>query len=129
MNAARWYIAVIVIASSIKDVSEDAPAVDLQYRLIRAVDHEEAYRRAIELGRNESHSYENSAGSTVRWEFAGLHDLRELDESELVDGTEVYSRIVREKAGQYIVAKERLTCFWSAAHAHKTAAQVLKGED
>jgi hypothetical protein len=57
-----------------------------------------------------------------------LHDLCEIGDGELVDGTEVYSQIVREDPGSYIVAKERLSCFWSAANKDRTAAEILDDE-
>jgi len=43
----------------------------------------------------------------------------------LVDGTEVYSQIVRIDPSSYVVEKERLSCFWSAANKDKTAAEIL----
>ena len=95
------------------------------YRLVRAASNEEAYQRALELGRQEAHSYSNDEGRTVTWECLGLHDLREIDDVELVDGTDVYSRIVRKEPALYVVAKEQLSCFWSDAHKQKTAAEIL----
>jgi Domain of unknown function (DUF4288) len=105
-----------------------SPSLDLQYRLVRAASNEDAYERALELGRKETHSYANADGQTVTWECLGLHDLSEIDDSELVDGTEVYSQIVNKDSGVYVVAKEQLSCFWSSANKKRTAAEILNDE-
>ncbi len=52
----------------------------MQYRLVRAADAETAYERALALGRRGQHSYENCNGDTCEWMFAGLEDLREVDD-------------------------------------------------
>jgi hypothetical protein len=125
MNSQRWYVAVLVVSSRIDSEPARAPAVDLQYRLIRASDNEDAYQRALELGRKAAHSYQNSEGRTVTWECAGLRDLREVDEPELGDGTEVYSQIVRDNPARQVVSKDQLTCFWAAANSDRTARELL----
>ncbi|MFN0157930.1 MAG: DUF4288 domain-containing protein [Bacteroidota bacterium] len=52
----KWYIAVLVIRSTIKGHENDVPMTELQYRLITAKTDEDAYHRAIELGTTENHS-------------------------------------------------------------------------
>jgi hypothetical protein len=89
MDTERWYVAVAVVASRVDGLPHD-PLVDLQLRLIRATDDEQAYRRAIEVGSRLGHSYRNAEGTEVVWEFRGLRDLRQLDHEELSHGAEVY---------------------------------------
>jgi len=67
----HWYVAVLVVSSRVEGKPSAAPAVDLQYRLVRAESNEEAFRRALELGGNEAHSYLNAEGQTVSWSFLG----------------------------------------------------------
>jgi Domain of unknown function (DUF4288) len=127
-NSQRWYVAVLVIASQIdRELAADR-VVELQHRLIRATDDESAYARAVELGRGESHSYANAQRQTVAWEFIGLRDLCEIASSELRDGTELYGHIVRGEPASLVVAKERLSCFWSEANKNRTAADILGDE-
>ena len=121
----HWYIAVLVVASRVADQLVASPAVDLQYRLVRAASHEEAYQHALALGLQETHAYANAAGHTVKWECLGLHDLRAVDEAELAHGTEVYNRILHTDPSSYVVAKEQLSCFWAEANKQKTAAEIL----
>jgi Domain of unknown function (DUF4288) len=75
----RWFTAVLVISSKVAGQASVAPLLDLQYRVVRAASNEEAYQRALSLGRQEAHSYANADGETVTWECLGLHDLREID--------------------------------------------------
>src|SRR4051812_45174254 len=88
----HWYVAVLVLESSIIEGWSD-PSVDLQFRLIRAPDAEAAYERALILGRQDEHSYENPYGQTCVWTFKGLKDLQEVIKDELADGVEVYGFI------------------------------------
>lgn len=125
MTSQRWYVAVLVVSSKVAAEASASPLLDLQYRLVRAGSNEAAYQRALELGQQEAHSYANADGQTVAWECLGLHDLREIDAIELTDGTEVYSQMVRKDSASYVVAKERLSCFWSEANTDKTAAEIL----
>src|SRR5687767_6015735 len=124
MNAERWYIAVVVVASRVETTAAD-PLVDLQLRLIRAVDDEQAYQRAIEVGSQQGHSYHNANGAVVSWQYLGLHDLRELDEEELTHGVEVFSQLTRRPATELVVAKHQLTCFWAEANKERTAQEIL----
>lgn len=128
MSEESWYMAVLVVESSVGDGFVAEPLLDLQYHLVRAAGAEDAYRKALELGRAEEHAYENPDGEIVRWSFAGLHDLRELDDQDLVHGAEVYSSLRRAGAQDYVVAKEELTEFSLETNRHKTAQEIRDGE-
>ncbi len=108
----QWFIAVLVFESRIvEDPDNDGPSVDVQYRLVRAVDAESAYERALALGRREQVSYENCDGNTCEWTFIGLEDLREVDDQELGHGAEVYGFIEKGLASDRVVPKDELTEF------------------
>ena len=128
MSEPKWYLAVLVVESSIGDDTTCEPLVDLQYRLVRAADLEDAHSRSLELGGSAEHSYENEDGETVHWKFAGLHDLRELDDQDLVHGAEVYSSLRRRASHHYVVPKQSLTEFFADANKHKTAREILEDE-
>jgi hypothetical protein len=124
MDTERWYIAVLVVASRVDGASAE-PLLDLQLRLIRAVDDEQAYERAVEVGSQATHSYRNADGAVVSWQCLGLNDLRELGEQELVHGVEVFSQLTRRPATELLVAKEQLICFWAEANKDRTAREIL----
>jgi hypothetical protein len=69
--------------------------VDHQVLLIRAVDAEDPFRRAQDLGAAAEHTYLNQLGDTVSWRFAGLYQLQELL-APPDDGVEVYSWFNKE---------------------------------
>jgi hypothetical protein len=108
----QWFIAVLVFESRIvEDPADDDASVDVQYRLVRAVDAESAYERALALGKRQQHSYKNRDGNTCEWVFAGLEDLRVVDDQELGHGAEVYGFIEEGVASERVVPKEELSEF------------------
>lgn len=128
MRTEHWYIAVLVVCSQVEGSSASDPLVDLQLRLVRAADDEEAYRRAGELGAQEAHSYLNADGAQVSWRCQGLHDLRSLDTEELVHGFEVFSQLTRRSPTELVCAKAQLTCFWSGANKTARCASFLASD-
>jgi len=110
----HWYVAVLVLESSIVEGRSD-PSVDVQFRLIRAPDAETAYERALALGREGEHSYENPYGQTCVWTFKGMKDLQEVIEDELADGVEVYGFIEDGTSVDHVVPKAQLTIFSNGA--------------
>jgi hypothetical protein len=125
VSEGKWFIAVLVVASEVVRPSDEEPLVDLQYKLIRANDSEAAFRRALQLGEGAHHSYRNGDGSTVTWRFAGLHDLREVEQEAIVDGAELYNHMMHSDPTTLTVAKDKLTVFWSEANKHRTARDIL----
>ena len=108
----QWFVAVLVFASRVGgNAADDDLAVDVQYRLVRAVDAASAYDRAVALGKRGEHSYENAEGDTCEWTFAGLEDLRLVDDQELGHGAEIYGFIERGVASERVVPKNELTAF------------------
>jgi hypothetical protein len=93
------------------DAADDGCSVDVQYRLVRAADAESAYQRAVALGKRGQLAYENGNGETCQWVFAGLEDLRLVDDQELGHGAEVYGFIEEGSASERVVPKSELTEF------------------
>jgi hypothetical protein len=109
----QWFVAVLVFESRIVEDPDDDASVDVQFRLVRAADAESAYERALSLGRRGRVSYENADGNTCEWAFAGLEDLRRVDDQDLGHGAEVYGFIEQGAASRRVVPKEELTGFRS----------------
>jgi hypothetical protein len=107
----RWFVAVLVFESSLREAWSD-PSVDIQFRLVRAVDAENAFERALALGNGGEISYENPYGEICLWTFKGLQDLREVIDDELGHGVEVYGFIENGFAEDHIIPKEQLTAFF-----------------
>jgi hypothetical protein len=106
----HWYVAVLVLESSVVEGPSES-SVDIQFRLIHAPDAETAYKRALTLGREAEHSYENPYGQTCAWTFRGLKDLEEVIEDELADGAHVYGFIEDGAAEDHVLPREQLAVF------------------
>jgi|HubBroStandDraft_1064217.scaffolds.fasta_scaffold221527_2 hypothetical protein len=85
-EGAKWYIADIVQEFKIEGERENVVHIDTT--LVRADSPDEAFERALALGREGEDSYKNSSGRLVTVRFRGLKDLNVVD-GELEHGTEL----------------------------------------
>ncbi len=83
---AKWYIAQIV--EEIRVQGERRNVVHTNEVLIRADSPEEAYRKALTLGRQGNTRYKNPEGKAVTIRFRGLRDLNVIHD-ELEHGCEI----------------------------------------
>ena len=120
-----WYLAILVVASVVKDGEPNEPLVALQYKLLRAADHDEAYERALKLGDQEHVKYTNAHGDEVEWRCVGLHDLCPIDAPRLTDGVEIYSSMQYAEPNEFLCAKTELTAYWSEANKYRALAEML----
>ncbi len=63
--------------------------------LVRAVDEEDAERKAASAGKKAEHEYRNVYGDTVVWAFREVLDVVPIYDSDLAHGSEVYSHLIR----------------------------------
>src|SRR4051794_12393381 len=109
--AERWYVAILVYKSQINSLPDDPDtSIDIQYRLVRAVDAETAYVRSLALGRRGEREYVVEDG-ICRWIFKGLEDLQEAQDQELGHGAEIYGFIQEGRGEDRVVSKSQLTEF------------------
>jgi hypothetical protein len=108
--ATKWFMAVLVRGSQVDGAWDDDRIADKLFRLVRAADAEEAYRRALELGPSCADTYTDDDGAVVTLNFLGIADLAEIAASEIGDGTEVYSELI-SKPRDFLKDKEQLTVF------------------
>jgi hypothetical protein len=64
---------------------------DYPFVLIQATDSEHAFRRALELGKEQESEYLNDKGQPVRWAFVRVEEIKEL--SADLDGQEIGSLV------------------------------------
>ena len=120
-----WYVAEFIVRCRVGKPTKGKSLYDRQIKVLRASTHEAAYQRALKLGKEENHSYKNSSGEKVFWQFAGLGNLEMLQDKKISDGTEVYSRLQRGNPKSEIRRKRDLTVFWGERNKHKTAGELL----
>jgi catechol 2,3-dioxygenase-like lactoylglutathione lyase family enzyme len=82
----NWYLADLVVRFDVQD--DPRGVVHINRCLVEAHDPEEAYVKAMALGKEYDQSYPNPAGKQVRGRFLGLFDLLEIYEP-LEDGSEI----------------------------------------
>lgn len=102
----RWYVATLILQCRVGETEEETWTVDEQIRVIRATDAENAYMKALAIGRDAEHSYTNAYSEVVRWQFLGLADLEELLGGEIRDGTEIRSRLFESNEPHLLVKDE-----------------------
>src|SRR5271156_3337032 len=85
-EGAKWYIADII--QEFKIEGEQDNVVHIDTTLVRADSPDEAFERALALGREGEDSYKNPSGRLVTVRFRGLWDLNVVD-GELEHGTEL----------------------------------------
>src|SRR5215212_9015663 len=86
----KWYLAKIVYRI-ICGQGEHTGQFDEQLRLISASNVDEAFEKAIAIGKSEQETFYNIKQQLVQWQFVNVAELYYL--SELIDGAELYSRI------------------------------------
>lgn len=113
----KWYVAMLLIVSHVSDSLATPMTCDEQIRVIRAENREIAFEKAVVLGKNEEHSYLNMNNEIVKWEFAGLIELAEIDDDDIQDGTEILSRIFKHDTPRSLLPrKEILSVFLSSTN-------------
>ncbi len=85
----KWYLANLVMQCVVGDNQPGPWTVDEQVRLILAQSPEQAYDKAIELGRQQEAGYRNQGGQSVHWVFAGLAELVESPAETFEDGAQI----------------------------------------
>lgn len=98
----NWYLTKLVY-QIICGAGHHTPQFDEQLRLICAGTEEEAFDKAVQMGRYEEESFSNMKNEMVQWKFINVSELYRL--CQLIDGAELYSRIQEiDDAASYIHA-------------------------
>lgn len=87
-----WFSAKVRMVCLIEPTGADI-YMDSVY-VFRSVDFEKAFRRALELGKQQEQSYLNGDGNKVVWKLKEIISL-DIINSESLDGIEVYSEPVQ----------------------------------
>lgn len=90
---AHWYLADLVMEFLIE--GDPRNVVHINTHLVEASSPDEAHHKALSLGRDAEHEFENTDGRLVRVRFLGLRDLNVIHDP-LEDGAEL---IYQEEIG------------------------------
>lgn len=109
---ARWYLADVVLEHRIDGDAENV--VHINTHLVEAGSPDEAYEKALALGRGGEHEYENTDGHRIRVLFRGLRGLNVIHEP-LEDGAELMYKedvgVPEEQLRGWITPREQLGVF------------------
>lgn len=109
---AKWYLAEIVEEFAISGERDNI--VHTNTVLVRADSPEEAYDRAVQLGRDGEDMYTNPDGKQIRVSYRGLRDLNVIH-GDLEHGTElIYGKRVgmsEAELAQWVSSKDELGVF------------------
>ncbi|MEO7961145.1 MAG: DUF4288 domain-containing protein [Ginsengibacter sp.] len=101
----KWYLAKLVYRIICGDGAH-TPQFDEQLRLLFAEDDFHAFQKARSTGHNEEDNFLNNIQKPVHWKFIDVSELHPI--SELVDGTELYSRICEENEAENYIRTTQL---------------------
>jgi hypothetical protein len=111
-NDARWYLADIILEHRVE--GDPRNLVNIDMHLIEAESPQQAYEKAMVLGRSSRMKYRNTEGRLVRVVFRGLRELNVIHE-KLEDGAELsYQQSIgvpEEELRQWITRKRKLGVF------------------
>ena len=107
----NWYLSKIVFRIHCGN-GHHTPQYEEQLRLIAAVDKEEAFDKAKQIGSREEESFFNHKQQLIRWQFINVSEIYPLD--KMIDGAEIYSRVTEEESAEfyeYVVNKKSQNIF------------------
>jgi hypothetical protein len=112
---ASWYVVTVIM----KCLVNRQPTIPGEWRctqsiyLLRAVSSDDAYDKAITLGKDQENSYNNSDGEAVDWEFVGLENVEELSQRSISNNIEVWGRVFSSNDPSALtVSKEGLSIYY-----------------
>ena len=97
-----WFCASVLLRSEVKTdrIGKDNVEFEERLFLLQADEISEAHEKALEIGRNLDHSYENVGGQSVNWTFRRLIRVCEVSDDELKAGSEVFFRRLGRREGE-----------------------------
>jgi len=93
----NWYLAKIVF-QIVCGNGQHMAQFDEQLRLINAGSKQQAFEKAVELGKTEEDLFYNIHQQPVHWTFVNVSELYRME--ELLDGAEIFSKIKEVEDGE-----------------------------
>jgi hypothetical protein len=91
-----WYAASLLFSSEHVGQPSEAPLWEEQIVIFQAEDDTMARTKAEHRGRSEQHEYPAAENHMIRWRFEGVERIHPIESEHLGDGTEVFSRFLRD---------------------------------
>ena|ERR1043166_7095937 len=92
-----WFTASLLFRSDHRGArNAKEPLWEEQIILFDADDEPAAERKAAQYGQAQEHEYLNRDGELVHWKFVQVESVYQVDAPVLGDGTELFSRFLRD---------------------------------
>lgn len=131
LNRTSWYVVTVILKCEIHGqptLPDEWSCIQSVY-LIRASSADDAYDKAIVLGKNQETSYQNSDGEVVDWKFVGLENVEELSQRSITNNIEVWGRAFASNDPEALtVSKEGLSIFYDEMVKNIPASKLLENE-
>jgi hypothetical protein len=98
-----WYTANLLFKSVHAASSQEDTLWEESIRLIKAETKDQAMEKAQALGRASPLTFSVQTGDKVTWVFVKVERIFEIDEESLKDGTEIFSRFLRDSEVQSLL--------------------------
>ena len=96
LRNSMWFSASLLFSSEYPGQSGVVPLWEEQILLLDAENEQAAKAKAETCGRTGEHEYYNAANQLVRWRFARVERIFQIESKALEDGTEIFSRFLRD---------------------------------
>ena len=83
--------------------SKDEPLWEYRVVLVEATSEDEAKQKGEVIGKNYEETYEAQKGDMVTWKFVQVECVCMIEDEKLKDGTELFSRFLRDSEVQSIL--------------------------
>jgi hypothetical protein len=102
----KYYSAKLLVVCLVDDgTPRQRNTCDCQHVVVRARDYEDAFARALAIGKREETRYKNAKGRWVRWALVEIQSLKCLGRS--IDGQEVGSFLHERRFDRPVPFKRR----------------------
>lgn len=91
-----WFCASLLLYSEHAGQPNADPLWEELIILFQAENEESARQKAESRGKAEQHEYRNAENELIRWRFERVERIYEIESEILEDGTEVFSRFLRD---------------------------------
>jgi hypothetical protein len=95
-----WFTANILFKADHGGIANYKPLWEEQIVLFQAVSESDAEAKATAYGQSHQHEYTNDEGTLIRWSFQKVERVYAVESTALVDGTELFSRFLRDSEVQ-----------------------------
>ena len=74
-----------------REMPEEGYTKDVQVHVVEAINFEDAFKKALKVGRGEETEYKNELGERVKWKFLEIEEIRTLGAD--LRGKEISSKL------------------------------------